>query len=133
MNTELFIRRPVTAIVLSLLLILLGVVAVFNLGVRETPEIEPPIVTVSTAYFGADPAILETEVTEVLERELNGIDGLRTLTSTSRDQSSQISLEFALGHNLDEAANDVRDRVSRARKNLPPDVEDPTVEKAEAD
>ncbi|HMV68256.1 MAG TPA: efflux RND transporter permease subunit, partial [Myxococcota bacterium] len=133
MITDLFIRRPVMAAVLSLILLLLGLVALPQLGVRETPQIEPPVVTVSTAWFGADPETLETEVTDVLERELNGIDGLRTITSTSRDQTSQISLEFELGHDLDEAANDVRDRVARARRNLPPDVEPSTVEKAEAD
>ncbi len=133
MNTELFIRRPVLALVLSFVVMLLGLVSIGRLGIQETPDIESPVVTVSTAYFGADPAIVESEVTEVLEREINGIEGLRTLSSTSREQASQITVEFDLATDLEAAANDVRDRVARARGGLPPDVEEPIVEKADAD
>ncbi|MEQ1502766.1 MAG: efflux RND transporter permease subunit, partial [Myxococcota bacterium] len=131
--TDLFIHRPVLAAVVSLVLLLLGMIAFGRLPVRETPELQPPTVTVTTSWPGADPAIVETDVTEILEREINGIEGVRTLTSTSREQSSQIVVEFELERQLEEAANDVRARVARARRKLPDDVEEPVVEKADAD
>ncbi len=131
--TDRFIERPVLAAVLSLGLVLLGLYAWRELGVRETPAVETPVVSVNTTWFGADPSIMESEVTEVLERQLNGIDGVRSLTSISRDQSSAITVEFELGRDLDDAANDVRSKVSRARKDLPDGVEEPVVEKSEAD
>ncbi len=133
MFTDPFVRRPVMAIVFSLILIVFGVVSALGLGVQETPDIESPVINVTTQYDGADPAIMESEVTEVLEREINGIPGLRTLSSESRDQVSRITAEFELGEDLEAAANDVRDRVARARKSLPQDVREPIVEKSDAD
>ncbi len=131
--TDVFVARPVLAVVLSLLLVLLGGWSYTRLGVRETPAVESPVVTVTTAWLGADPAIVESEVTEVLERQLNGIDGVRTLTSVSREQTSVITVTFELERPLEDAANDVRAKVARARRDLPPDVDEPVVEKAEAD
>ncbi len=130
--TDIFIRRPVLAAVISLLLLLLGSMGYSLLAVRETPDVQSPVVTVTTTWPGADPAIVESDVTEILERELNGIEGVRTLTSTSQDGSSQITVEFNLDRDLEAAANDVRSRVSRVRKKLPNDIDEPTVEKADA-
>jgi multidrug efflux pump len=132
-NVEVFIRRPVMATVLSLIILVLGLVSVTRLGVQETPDITSPVVTVNTTYPGAAPAVVEAEVTEVLERELNGIEGLATISSTSRDQSSQISLEFDLERDLEQAANDVRDRVARSGQNLPETADPPVVSKADGD
>lgn len=130
--TDVFIRRPVLAAVISLLLLLLGGMGYRLLGVQETPDVQRPVVTVTTPWPGADPAIVESDVTEVLERELNGIEGVLTLTSTSQEGSSQITVEFDLDRDLEAAANDVRSRVSRARRRLPNDVLEPTVEKSDA-
>jgi len=132
MDASLFVRRPVAAIVLSLVILLLGAVAFTQLPVRETPDVQSPVVTVSTAWPGADPSLVETQVTEVLERQLNGIEGVRQITSTSQDQSSTITVEFELGRELEAAANDVRSRVSRARRSLPDEVDEPVVEKADS-
>ncbi len=131
--TDRFVERPVLAIVLSLVVLILGAISFGRLPVRETPELQPPTVTVTTAWPGAPPGLVETDVTEVLEREINGIAGIRALTSTSREQVSAITVEFLLDVDLEEAANDVRARVARARADLPPDVEEPVVEKADAD
>jgi multidrug efflux pump len=130
---DVFVRRPVFTLVLSLLVVLFGLVSLVLLPVRETPAVQAPIVTVNTTYFGADPSIMETEVTEVLERELNGIEGVKVITSTSSEQTSSITVEFVLERDLEAAANDVRSRVAKARRNLPDDVEEPVVEKSEAD
>ncbi|MEQ1568962.1 MAG: efflux RND transporter permease subunit, partial [Myxococcota bacterium] len=131
--TDRFVLRPVLAAVVSLVLVLLGAVAFQRLPVRETPELQAPTVTVTTSWPGADPSIVESDVTEILEREVNGIAGVRTLTSTSREGVSQIVVEFELERDLEEAANDVRARVARARRNLPDDVDEPVVDKADAD
>jgi multidrug efflux pump len=129
---RLFVERPVMALVLSLVVIIFGLVAYPRLPVRETPDVQQPVVTVSTAWPGADPALVEGQVTEVLEREINGVEGIRTLTSQSVDQQSSITVEFEVGRDLEEAANDVRSRVSRARRRLPPEVLEPVVVKSEA-
>jgi multidrug efflux pump len=131
--TDRFVNHPILSIVIGIAIVLLGAIAFGRLPVRETPELQPPTVTVTTSWPGADPAIVETDVTEVLEREINGIAGIRTLTSTSREQISTIVVEFALDVDLETAANDVRARVARARADLPTEVEDPVVEKADAD
>ena len=131
-STDTFLRRPVLAIVLSLLIVLLGVMGFVELAVRETPDVQNPVVTVTTGWPGADPAIVESDLTEVLERELNGVEGVRTLTSSSQEGSSSITVEFALDRDLEAAANDVRSRVSRVRRRLPDDIDEPTVEKADA-
>ncbi|MCC6766642.1 MAG: efflux RND transporter permease subunit [Deltaproteobacteria bacterium] len=127
------IERPVLATVLSLVIVLAGVIALPRLSNRELPDVDPPIVSVSTIYTGAAPEVVETSVTQPLEDELVGIDGIRHLTSLSREQVSEISIEFDLGRNVDDAANDVRDRVARVRGTLPEEVEDPVVAKSDAD
>lgn len=127
------IRRPVLTIVFSLVIVLLGVIGYTYLGVREYPAVETPIITVTTSYTGANADIVESQVTEPLEESLNGIAGIRSLTSVSRDGRSTITVEFELGVDLEAAANDVRDRVSRAISNIPVDADPPTVAKSEAD
>lgn len=127
------IRRPVLAIVMSLAIILFGAIGYTFLGVREYPSIDPPIITVSTSYVGANADVIESQITEPLEEQINGIAGIRSLTSVSRDGRSSITVEFDVSIDLETAANDVRDRVSIARSRLPQDVDPPTVAKADAD
>ncbi len=127
------IRRPVLASMLSLGLVLFGAIAYTRLPVREFPDVDPPIISVRTSLRGANPRVMETSVTDVLEEELSTVPGLRTLTSTSSEQSSSITLEFTLDRPIEEAAQDVRDKVSRVRGRLPDDVEEPVVEKQDAD
>ncbi|MCA9807039.1 MAG: efflux RND transporter permease subunit [Cyanobacteria bacterium HKST-UBA06] len=130
---ELSIRRPVLATVMSLILLLLGGISYFNLPVREYPDIEFPVVSVATVYIGASPETVETSVTEPLEEVLSTVEGLKTLTSSSKEEISEITLEFDLDKDVDIAAQDVRDRVARVRGTLPEDVEDPIVSKLDAD
>ncbi|MEM7550744.1 MAG: efflux RND transporter permease subunit [Bacteroidota bacterium] len=127
------IDRPVLAIVLSILIILFGAIGFNFLGVREYPSVDPPIITVATTYTGASADVIETQITEPLEESINGIDGIKSLTSVSRDGRSTITVEFGLDTDLEAAANDVRDKVSRAIRNLPPDADPPIVSKADAD
>lgn len=127
------IRRPVLAIVMSLAIVLFGVIGYTFLGVREYPSIDPPIISVSTSYVGANADVIESQITEPLEEQINGIAGIRSLTSVSRDGRSNITVEFDVTVDLEAAANDVRDRVSRAQRNLPPDVDPPVISKADAD
>ena len=127
------IRRPVLSIVFSLIIIIFGIVAFTFLEVREYPSVDPPIVTVTTGYPGANSEVIETQITEPLEESLNGIDGIKSITSQSREGQSQITIEFSLERNLEDASNDVRDRVSRALRNLPTDVDPPVVQKSDAD
>lgn len=119
--------------VLSIVLVIFGFVGLKSLQVREYPSIDPPIVTVTTSYPGANADVIETQITEPLEQSINGIEGIRTLSSTSREGVSSVTIEFNLDRDLESAANDVRDRVSRAQRNLPRDVDPPIVEKADAD
>lgn len=127
------INRPVLAIVMSLVIILFGVIGFSFLGVREFPSVDPPVVTVSTSYIGANADVIESQITEPLEDAVNGVPGIRTLTSVSREGRSNITVEFELGVNIEAAANDVRDKVSGALNRLPQDVDPPVVEKADAD
>jgi multidrug efflux pump len=127
------INRPVLAMVMSLVILLFGFIGFSFLGVREFPSVDPPVVTVSTNYVGANSDVIESQITEPLEDAVNGIAGIRTLTSVSREGSSRITVEFELGVDLEAAANDVRDKVSGALNRLPPDVDPPVVEKADAD
>jgi len=127
------IKRPVFASVLSITLILFGVVGFNMLGLREFPSVDPPIVTVSTSYVGANADVISTQITEILEESINGIAGIRTLTSSSSDGRSNISVEFNIGENMEAAANDVRDRVSRVMRQLPQDCDPPVVVKTDAD
>src|SRR5438132_12382012 len=109
------IQRPVLATMMSLALILFGVIGLSRLPVRELPDIDPPIVSVTTVYPGANASVVETEVTERLEEQINNIEGIKTLTSQSREEVSTITVEFELARPIDAAAQDVRDRVSRVR------------------
>lgn len=131
--SSLSIRRPVLAIVMSIAIVVLGLLGYTYLGVREYPSVDPPIITVSTNYTGANADVIESQITEPLEESINGIAGIRSLTSVSRDGRSTITVEFDIDVDLETAANDVRDKVSRAISNLPPDVENPIVSKADAD
>jgi multidrug efflux pump len=126
------INRPVLSIVLSLLIVLFGVIGYSYLGVREYPSVDPPIVSVSTSYTGANAEVIESQITEPLEESINGIAGIRSLTSSSSDGRSRITVEFELGVDMEAAANDVRDRVSRAIHDLPSDIDaSPTISKAD--
>ena len=127
-----FIRRPVATIMLNLSLVVFGVLGLQRLPVRELPDIDPPIVNVLTVYPGASAEVVETEVTERLEDVISGVEQIKTLTSTSREQVSSITIEFNQGHNIDIGAQDVRDHVARIRGQLPEDVEDPVVSKQDA-
>ena len=130
---ELSIKRPVLTTMMSVALILFGLIGLSRLPVRELPDIDPPIVSVTTIYPGANAAVIETEVTERLEEELNNIEGIRTISSQSREQVSSITIEFDLSRDIDLAAQDVRDRVSRVRGRLPKDIKEPIVAKQDAD
>jgi multidrug efflux pump len=127
------INRPVLATVFSLVIVLFGLIGYTYLGVREFPSVDPPVISVSTTYVGANAEIIESQITEPLEEAVNGIPGIRTITSTSREGRSNITVEFELGVDLEAAANDVRNKVSGAMNRLPPDVDPPVVEKADAD
>lgn len=131
--SEISIRRPVLATVISLVLLLFGAISFGILGVREYPAVDPPIVTVTSNYAGANPSVIASQITEPLEQQINGIDGIRVLASTSSQERSQIRVEFEVGADLEAAANDVRDRVSRAARQLPADADPPVVEKADAE
>lgn len=130
--SEISISRPVLASMMSLGLILFGIIGLTRLPVRELPDIDPPIVNVTTVFTGASAAVVEAQVTEVLEESLSSVEGIRTLTSESRQQVSTITLEFDLSRDIDIAAQDVRDRVSRVRGRLPDDIEEPIVAKQDA-
>src|SRR5947209_6461402 len=127
------IQRPVLASMMSLALVLFGLIGLTRLPVRELPDIDPPIVSVVTVYPGANAQVVETEVTERLEEVINNIEGIKTLTSQSREQVSNITIEFELSRNIDLAAQDVRDRIARVRGNLPESVKEPIVAKADSD
>lgn len=130
---ETSIKRPVLATVMSLVIVLFGITGFTFLGVREYPAVDPPIVTIQTTYPGANPQVIASQITEPLEAVINGIAGIRTMASESREERSTITVEFTLDTDLDSAANDVRDRVARATRNLPVDSNPPVVEKADAD
>jgi len=130
---ERFIRRPVLSSMISLGLVLLGVIAYTRLPVREFPDADPPIVSVTVILPGASPQVVESAVTDVLEEELSSVEGLRAITSASQEQVSTITLEFNLDREIEAAAQDVRDKVSRVRGLLPEDVEEPVIAKQEAD
>ena len=127
------IQRPVLASMMSLALVLFGIISLDRLPVRELPDIDPPIVSVNTTYPGASADVVETEVTERLEEACNNIEGIKTLTSESRDQVSSITIEFNLSRDIDLAAQDVRDRVARVRGRLPESIREPVVAKQDAD
>lgn len=133
MISDFALKRPVGSIVLSIIIILMGVVGYNFLGIRLYPAIDPPNITVQTSYTGANAEIIESQITEPLEKSINGIEGVKSITSQSSVGSSSITVEFDLGADLEKAANDVRDKVSQAQRNLPQDIDaPPTVTKADA-
>ena len=127
------IYRPVLATVLNIIVILLGAIGFTYLGIRDYPSVDQPIVTVTTTFPGANADVIETQITEVLESAINGIPGIRSISSVSRDGQSRITVEFNLEVDMETAANDVRDKTSGAMRRLPKDVDPPVVEKADAD
>ena len=131
--SELSIRRPVLSTVLTLIILLFGFIGYNYLGVREYPSVDNPIISVSCSYPGANADVIENQITEPLEQNINGIPGIRSLSSVSQQGSSRITVEFELSVDLETAANDVRDKVSRAQRYLPRDCDPPTVSKADAD
>jgi multidrug efflux pump len=131
--SETSVRRPVFATVLSLLIILVGFVSYTRLNVREYPKIDNPVVTVETKYTGASSAVVESQVTKVLEDSLSGIEGVDVITSISRQEQSQITVNFVLSRDADSSAADVRDKVSRVRQRLPQGIDEPVIAKVEAD
>lgn len=131
--SDIALKRPVGSIVLSLVIILLGFVGYSFLGVRLYPAIDPPIISVRTSYMGASSEIIESQITEPLEKSINGIEGVKSISSQSMVGTSSISVEFEVGSDLEKAANDVRDKVSQAMRSLPQDIDSPpTVSKADA-
>ncbi|RYE53098.1 MAG: efflux RND transporter permease subunit, partial [Sphingobacteriales bacterium] len=127
------IKRPVLAIVMNLMIILFGLIGYNFLGIREYPSIDPTVVSVRTSYPGANSDIIESQITEPLEKSINAIDGIRNISSSSNQGTSNITIEFEIGKNIEEAANDVRDKVSQAARSLPKDIDGlPVVSKADA-
>ena len=132
--SDISIKRPVICLVASILILLIGTLAFRGLPVREYPSTDQPVISIDTSYPGASAEVVESKITEVIEKEVSAIDGLRVIRSSSSEQRSRISLEFDIDRNLDEAANDVRDKVARVRgRRLPPEVDDPQISKADAD
>lgn len=132
--STLSIKRPVLAIVMNLLILIFGAIGLTTLGVREFPSIDPPVVSVRTSYPGANASIIEAEITEPLEKAINSVEGIRTISSSSNQGSSSINVEFNLNVSMEQAANDIRDKVSQAARSLPRDIEGlPVVSKADAD
>lgn len=131
--SSLSIRRPVLSLVMTIIIVLFGAIGLSRLGIREFPSVDRPIITVSTSYPGANADVIETQITEPLEQAINGIAGISSMTSTSRDGQSRITVEFGLEIDLEAAANDVRDKVSGAQFMLPGDADPPVVQKADAD
>ncbi|MFT8244524.1 efflux RND transporter permease subunit [Roseomonas sp. BN140053] len=131
--SDVSIKRPVFATVVSLLLVVLGAFSLLRLPVREYPAIDPPIVSVTTTYAGASAAVVDTQITELIEAAVAGIEGVKVMSSQSRDERSQVTLEFRLNRNVDAAANDVRDKVARAAARLPEQADTPVVAKVDGD
>src|SRR3954468_24332881 len=133
MLPEICIKRPVFATVLSLIILLIGMISYTRLSVREYPRIDEPVVSVSTTYRGASAEVVESQITKILEDSLAGIEGVDVMTSTSRSETSQITVRFRLSRDPDSAAADVRDKVARVRAKLPEAVDEPVIAKVEAD
>ncbi len=132
--SEISIKRPVLAVVCSIVIIIFGAIGYTFLGVREYPAIDPPVVNVRTSYLGANAEIIEQQITEPLEKAVNGVEGVKNITSSSAQGSSNITVEFELGVDLEKAANDVREKVSQATGNLPQDIDaPPSVAKQDSD
>lgn len=133
MLSDLSVRRPVFAAVAAIVLCVIGAAAFFFLPVRELPDVDPPIVSVNTSYAGASAEVIESRITEPIEQQIAGLQGVERINSTSRDGRSNINIEFSLDRNIDDAANDVRDRISRVAARLPDQADPPQVAKADSD
>ncbi len=131
--SDVSVKRPVFATVISLLLVAFGLLSFSELTVREYPDTSPPIVSVSTSYPGASAEIIEQQITQLIEEQINGIEGVNIISSSSSDGSSRVSVEFDVGRDIDQAANDIRDKISRVSRRLPEDVDPPVIVKADAD
>ncbi|HEX5755545.1 MAG TPA: efflux RND transporter permease subunit, partial [Arenimonas sp.] len=131
--SDIAIRRPVFATVLNLVLLLVGLIAYDRLAVRLIPNVDTPVVTVNTSYPGANARVIESQVTQPIEDALSGVEGIDFISSVSREQSSQVTVRFRLDRDPDAAASDVRDRIGQARQFLPDEVDEPIVQKQEAD
>ena len=131
--SDLSVKRPVFATVVNLLLVVFGIVCFTMLPLREFPDIDSPIISINTNYPGASAEIVETKITQLLEDRISGVEGIKSINSNSRNGRSSITIEFNVERDIDSAANDVRDRVSRALNNLPDQADPPEVSKANAD
>ena len=131
--SELSIRRPVLALVASLLIVVAGAASLLSIPIRELPDVDAAVVTVRTTYTGASPRIVDTDITEVVESAVSGVSGVKTINSQSRRGRSTTVIEFEIGRNIDEAANDVRDAVGRIRARLPEGADEPVVIKNDSD
>lgn len=131
--SDISVKRPVLATVFSLLILVLGIASVTQLPVREYPNIDPPVISVTTEYMGAAPEVINNEITEIIESAVSSVDGIRSINSESRDGRGQTTIEFNLSRDIDAAANDLRDAISRVVRNLPEDAEPPRVAKQDAD
>ncbi|MEX2352989.1 MAG: efflux RND transporter permease subunit, partial [Gammaproteobacteria bacterium] len=127
------VKRPVFATVLSLLLLALGILSFNELTVREYPDISPPIISIFTSYTGASAEVIESRITQILEGEISGIAGIKSISSSSQDGRSSIRIEFDLDRDIDDAANDIRDRISAVQRRLPDDADVPTIWKQDSD
>ena len=125
--SALSLKRPVLAIVMNILIVLFGAVGYYFLAIREYPAIDPPVINVSTSYVGANADIVESQITEPLEKVINGIPDIKSISSSSSNGKSNITVEFNVGADLEASANDVRDKVGQAVRNLPQDVDGPPV------
>lgn len=133
MLSDVSVRRPVFAAVGAIVLCVIGLAAFFFLPVRELPDVDPPVVSVSTSYAGASAEVIESRITEPIEQQIAGIQGVERINSSSRDGRSNVNIEFSLDRNIDDAANDVRDRISRVVGRLPDQADPPEVAKADSD
>lgn len=131
--SDLSIKRPVICLVASIIILLVGALSFGRLAVREYPDTDAPVISIGMSYRGASAEVIESKLVEIIEKEVSAIDGLRVIRSSSFEQRGNIQLEFNVGRNIDEAANDVRDKVARVRRQLPPDVDDPTISKADSE
>jgi multidrug efflux pump len=131
--SDVSVRRPVLASVISMLLVVFGLLSFRNLPLRELPDVDPPVVSIETVYVGAAAPVVESRITKVIEERVAGIEGIRTISSTSQDGRSQITIEFDLERDIEDAANDVRDRIGRVAEDLPEEAEPPEVFKVDAD
>lgn len=130
--SDISVKRPVLATVMSLLLVAFSIVAFKGLPLREYPDIDPPIVSIDTTYIGASAETVETRITEVIEDRISGVEGIQYIASTSSDGRSRINIEFSVERDIDAAANDIRDRVSGVLDNLPDTADPPDIQKADS-